>query len=802
MIKNYIVIAWRSLTKNKVFSFINTFGLAVGLASCMLIAGYLYQELTYDTYSPNAKQLYRVNLTTLSNGGSDEYPMVDIAVGEGMKNAFGDVKDFTRMAGLPSMFVEYNNKQFKEGGLIMADANFAELFGLPLTEGDSKRALSEPNSIVLTKEMAKKYFGDEPALGKTLLVSKKPTRVTGIINKIPDNTHFHADAIISNITYTAGRRQTWSNIGYYTYLLLRPGTNVKSLEAKFPQLVAKYVVPETQHDMGVSLAEAQKAVNTFLFSLEPVTDIHLHSHTKFEREGNGDIAYVYIFGALAAFILVLAGINFTNLSTAASSKRGKEVGIRKVLGSLKGNLISQFLTESVLLTLLAMAIGLGLVYMLLPYFNEVSGKNIGMLFYLNYKAIAVELVIALIVGVAAGIYPAFFLSSFQVLTVLKGATIKSSKSMLRSGLIVVQFFISTAFIIATIVVYQQLSFMQNQKLGYDKEQVLVINDTYTLGNNLVPFKDQLMRDKRVVKATISSDVPIRTSDGTQIYLKPTTAGQEHSEVHANIYHIDEDYLPTMGIKMAKGRNFMPASKSDSSAVIVNEAAIKELGLANTDPIGRTIVRSGQREFNIIGVMKDFHYSSAKEKIAPLMMLYGHSNGTIMVKVKTADLKGLIADLKGQWDSYHADGPFSYSFLDDQFASLYSAEERTGKIFTSFAVLAVIIASLGLFGLSAFSIRQRVKEIGIRKVLGASSGSITGMLSAQFLKLVAIAIVISVPVTWYAMSKWLQEFAYRVEISWWVFALAGAIALMVAFITVSFQSVKAALANPVKSLRSE
>jgi putative ABC transport system permease protein len=803
MIKNYILIAWRSLTKNKVFSFINTFGLAIGLACCMLISGYLYQELTYDTYSANAKQLYRVNLGVAENGGTSVYPIVDIAVGEGMKNAYPEIAASTRFSGMPATFIKYEDRIFKENSVVMADANFLQVFSIPLIDGDSQNCLSQPNSVVITKDMAKKYFGEAAATGKMLMVGDKSMKVTGVIDKVPDNSHFHADAFVSMITYIAGRQQTWSNLGYYTYLLLNKGTDARKLEKRFPDLVSKYVVPEIQHDMGVSLAEAQKSVNTFLFTLQPVTDIHLKSHTKYEREANGDMQYIYIFGALAVFILMLACINFTNLSTAASSKRSKEVGIRKVLGSLKSSLVSQFLAESVLLTFFAMLFALGIVFLLLPYFNDVAGKHLTMAFYLNYKAIAIEVLVILFVGAAAGIYPAFFISSFKILSVLKGNTnTQSNRSILRSGLIVFQFAISTGFIIATMVVYQQLNFMQNQKLGYDKDQVVVINDAYTLGNNIEPFKQALLQDKRVLNATISSDVPVSINDGTQIFLKPTEMNQPHNEIHANIYHVDNTYVPTMGMKMAAGRNFLPASPADSSAVLVNEATIRELGLGKTDPIGKVIVRSGQHEFRIIGVIKDFYYSSAKEKIAPLIMLYGSRNGSVIVKVKAADMKPLLADLKTKWDGFQASGPFSYTFLDDQFAMLYTGEQRTGKIFTAFSVVAVIIASLGLFGLAAFTIRQRVKEIGIRKVLGASEVSITGMLSKEFLKLVTIAILISFPVTWYAMHKWLQDFALRIDISWWVFVLAGALALLVAFITVSFQSVKAALANPVKSLRSE
>ncbi|QXV64453.1 ABC transporter permease [Mucilaginibacter sp. 21P] len=804
MIKNYLTIAWRNLTKNRIFSFINTFGLAIGLACCMLISGYLYQELTYDRYPAKSDQLYRVNLTTIGNGSSDVYPFVDNAVGEGMKNALPEIEAYSRLSTNQPAFVENGSKKFKETNIARADANFLQLFSIPLIDGDPNTCLKDPSSMVLTRDMAKKYFGTTDVVGKSLIVATYPFKITGVIDKVPDNSHFHADAFLSMVTFTEGQRQSWSNLGFYTYLQLRKGTDPKKLEKQFPQLVAKYVVPEIQHDMGVSITEAQKSVNTFLFSLQPITDIHLHSHTKYEKEANGDINYIYIFGALAAFILVLACINFTNLSTAASAKRSKEVGIRKVLGSLKSSLVSQFLTESVLLTTLATVFALALVYLLLPYFNQLSGKQIAIGFYLNPVVLLIEFAVALIVGILAGIYPAFFISSFKILSVLKGngtGDIKASRSLLRSGLIVFQFAISTAFIIATFVVYQQLHYMQNKKLGYDKDQVIVLNDTYALQNNLEPFRNKLLQDNRVVNATISSDVPVSISDGTQIYLKSATSDGSHSEIHANIYHIDETYLPTMEMKMAVGRNFLPAYPADSASVIVNETAVKDLGITG-NPLGRTIVRSGRHAFNIVGVVKDFNYSSAKEKIAPLMMLYGHSTGAMMVRVKTADVQGLITGMKQQWDSFNPGSPFSYNFLDDQFAHLYVAETRTGKIFTSFAILAVIIASLGLFGLSAFSIRQRVREIGIRKVLGASSGSITGMLSAQFLKLVVLAIVIAIPLTWLAMHQWLQEFAYRIDIQWWVFTAAGAMALSVAFITVSFQTIKAALANPVKSLRSE
>jgi putative ABC transport system permease protein len=805
MIKNYLTIAWRSLTKNKVFSFINIFGLAIGLTCCMLISAYIYQEVTYDTYPVNAKSIYRVGLHLTENAGVTDFALVDAAVGQGIKNNIPGVVASTRISGRGSVYVKYDDKLFKEEHFSIADSNFLAMFSLPLIQGDGRSALVDPNTVVITSQTAKKYFGSASAIGKTLtLQGERDLKVTGVIDKVPDNSHFNFDAFISKATYPS-KRETWSNINFYTYLLLNNGADAKKIEAQFPALVLKYAAPEIQNDMGVSLAEAQKSVNTFRFFLMPLTDIHLHSATKFEMEPNGDIHYVYIFSALAAFILLLACINFMNLSTASSVKRAKEVGIRKVMGSLKSSLISQFLTESVVVTALAMVIGLILVYFALPYFNALAGKQFDMGLFVSPKSIAIEVFLVLLVGIIAGIYPAFFLSSFKVLNVLKGNTSAgpAKRNFLRSGLVVFQFFISTSLIIATMVVYRQLNYMQNIKLGYDKEQVLVINDAYSLGNNIDAFKQQLLRDPRVANATVTGTVPGSANmDGTQIYAKEFNDKQEHKEIHTNIYHVEDSYLATLGIKIAAGRNFSSAQPADSSAVVINEALVREIGWGNTDPIGKTIVRSGQREFKVVGVVKDFHYTSAKQKIAPLMFLPGRSNMLMAVKVHSADVSAFLTDVKKQWDAYRATAPFSYSFLDEQYAALYSAEQRTGKIFTSFAIVAIIIASLGLFGLAAFSIRQRVKEIGIRKVLGASSGTITGMLSAEFLKLVGIAIVVSVPVTWYAMHKWLQDFAYRIDISWWVFVLAGFIAILVAFVTVSFQSVRAALANPVKSLRSE
>ena len=801
MIKNFVKIAIRNLRKNKAFSFINIFGLAVGLASFLLIASFVYNELNYDKYPADAKNIYRINLSAIGNGDVAIYPNVDIGVGPGIKKAFPEVLSFARLSPSGPVFIKYNDKQFKEEHLAYTDSNFLQLFSISLLEGDILKALTNPNSIVVSKSFANKYFGKGQALGKSLLVGNNNLfKITGVFDKIPDNSHFHFDAFLSLSTFHVSHI-TWSNIGYFTYIQLNDHADPKKLEAKFPQLVAKYVVPEIQHDMGVSLVEAQKSVGSFLFSLEPLEQIHLHSNTKFELEPNGDIHYVYIFAALALFILLLACINFTNLSTASAAKRSREVGIRKVMGSLKKQLIFQFLTESVILTLLAMICAYILVYLLLPYFNHVSGKNISFSFFLDFNAISAILFLSIFVGVLAGIYPSFFLSSFNTIKVLKGSSSGGSgKNVLRNGLVVFQFFVSITLIIATIIVYQQLHYMQNKKLGYDKDQVLFLPDAYLLGSAQDAFREDLMRDGRVISASIARSVPGSVNmDGTEIY--PKNENGNGTEIHSNIYHIDYDFLHTLNIPVVMGRNFSKEFPTDSSGVLINEAAVGQLGWSGLNPLGRSIVRSGQNEYKVVGVVADFHYASLKQKIAPLMMLLGKNYGGLIIKLKPGDIKSYTDDLKKKWNSYHPDGAFTYQFLDENFASLYAAEQSTGQIFTSFTVIAILIASLGLFGLAAFVTEQRTKEIGIRKVLGASITQLLILVTKDFLYLVGTAFILSIPFTWWAMNGWLQDFAYRIKINIWVFPLSGIMAVLIALLTISFRALKASVANPVQRLKT-
>ena len=803
MLDNYYKVALRNLRRKRAFSVINILGLAIGLAAGLLIAAYIHDETHYDRYAARAKDIYRVDLALLGATNA-AYPMVDVAVGPGMTAAYPQIEAYTRMRSLGDIFVQSGERSFKEHDIASADSNFFNIFTIPFLEGDARTALVQPASLVITRKFADKYFGAGSAIGKTLqLQNWGACKVTGVIDRIPDESHFHFEAFLSESTNHFAH-QTWTNLGFYTYLLLRPNADPKKLEARFPELVAKYCVPEIAHDMNVPLAQAQKAVNTFIFSLMPLTDIHLHSDTKYELEAGGSSRYILIFGALAVFILLLACANFTNLSTAAAAGRGKEVGIRKVMGSLKRQLILQFLVESILLTAFAMVVAFLLVALILPWFNEVSGKHIAFSLFLTSPALTVAAILTLLVGSAAGVYPAFFLSSFSPIRVLKtGAILKGARrSLLRGSLVVFQFVVSIALIVATLVVYRQLHYMQDKRLGFDKDQLLYIQDANLLGANQNAFRQRLLEDRRVSNASISWSIPgSGFMDGTEIYPKQEgpSGGRE---MHTNIYHVDYDYVATLGLDIIKGRNFSRDFPTDSAAVLINETEAYDLGWGHTDPIGKVIVRSGGREFKVIGVVRDFHYMSVKTKIAPLMMMLGDNYGGVLVKVKTADVGAFLSDAKQQWMNFHAAGPFGYYFLDERFATMYVAEQRTGRLFTAFTIIAILIAGLGLFGLAAYMVEQRTREIGIRKVLGASIPSVLFLVSKEFLVLIGVAFLIAVPVTWWAMNEWLREFAYRTPVSWWVFPMAGASALLVALFTISFQTTRAATANPVDSLRSE
>ncbi len=810
MLRNYFKIAFRNLVKNKVYSFINIFGLAIGIAACLIISLFVQDELSYDRFNEKADRIARIVFKANINGGKINESFVMPPTAQALKNDYPEVQQATRLRNFGTPRILVNDKFYNEGKLALVDANFFEVFTIPFLKGDAKTALTQPYCLVLSKALAEKYFGNEDPIGK-LVYSKKgndtpPFRITGVFDKIPANSHFHFDILGSLSSDTEANSTSWMTSNYFTYLLLSEGYDYKKLEVKLPAMVEKYMGPQIIQAMGMNLAQFRTKGNALGFELQKLTDIHFYSDGTNEMEAGGDIKYVYIFGAIAVFMLLIACINFMNLSTAGASKRAREVGVRKVLGSAKPELIRQFLMESILLTSFALVVAMILVPVALPIFNDLSGKNLSLSFAVNPFILIGLLAFGLLVGVLAGSYPAFFLSSFKPIAVLKGHFVGNKKSIgLRSGLVVFQFCISICLIVGTTVVYQQLSYIQSKKLGYDKDQLIVLQNSWALGKNESVFRDELLKDSRVANVTASPYRPAGPTNSNNSLAYPEN--NDAQIMRTLQYGIDERYIPTLGMQIVAGRNFTKGSASDSAGIIINEAAAKAFGWSK-NAVGHHITRlvgdannNRKKVYQVVGVVKDFHFKSLHESIAPLLMVY-ENNWGLIVKVKTKDVEGLLASMKNQWSQFKVEEPFTYAFMDELFSKTYIAEQKTSKILGLFAGLTIFIACLGLFGLATFTAEQRTKEIGVRKVLGANVGQIIGLLSKDFLKLIVIACVLAFPIGYWGMTQWLQDFAYRIEVEWWVFLVAGVSAILIALFTVSFQAVKAALMNPVKSLKTD
>ena len=804
MIKNYFKASWRNIRKNKLFSFINILGLSLGISTFFIIMLYVQHELSYDRFNENAGYIARVVFHANINGGKIDESGTMPPVAQTMKRDFPEVQDATRILSFGRPKIIYNNTTFKSDQFGLVDPNFFSIFTLPMIAGDPKTALTQPGNIVLTQETAQKYFGKAEPLGKIIQVntdSNRVYKVTGVIQNIPGNSHFHFDLIGSMTSWALAKSDTWLFGNFHTYLLLKPGTDLKKLEAKFPAMVEKYMGPQIQQQMGISLDQFRTKGNSLGFALQPLSAIHLNSDTTTEFEPGGNATYVYIFGGVAIFMLIVACINFINLSTAGASKRAKEVGVRKVAGSGRFQLISQFLSESILISLSGSLIAYIIVKIALPEFNNMSGLTLQLTAINMLEFIG----LGLTVGFMAGIYPAFYLSSFKPIAVLKGKLTANYKSLsLRSALVVFQFFISVGLIIGTIVVYRQMKFMQGKDLGFNKDQLITISNSYALGRNERAYEQQMLKDPRIVSATMSYYKPVGPSNYNNALAYPE--GNDHLIVDGVEFHVDEQYIPTMGMQIINGRNFSKDFATDSTAIILNQTAVAALGWNEQTAVGKTIIReNGDRgkniPFHVIGILKNFNFKSLHEAISPLYMSFQQEGGLIF-KIRTKDVSDLLTTMKKNWEAYHSGEPFTYDFMDDLFNKTYAVEQKTGTILNIFSIITIFVACLGLFGLVTYASEQRTKEIGIRKVLGASAGQVTQMLSKEFLKLVLIASLIAFPFAWWGMSKWLQSFAYRVSISWWVFLIAGMTALCIALITVSFQAIKAAMANPVKSLRAE
>jgi putative ABC transport system permease protein len=796
MIRNYIKTAFRTLTKNKGFTAINVLGLSVGLATCLLIVFYVVDELSYDKYNTKADRIYRITEIAKLNGNEAAYAGSEKPLMEAIKS-FPEIENMARFVPKETLFISSQkfyirkgNNNLQERNVVYTESGIFDVFTLPVVSG--KPSLDEPRTAVITESTAKKYFNKTDVAGQILTINDTVQyKITGVIKDIPSQSHFNFDFFLSYSSLPEYRAGGWGYGGMHQYVLLKPRANIKNIESRM-QAIAYKNYPSSMHTNG----------NYLKYDLTPLLDLHLHSPGQYELMEKGSIQYVYIFSLIAIFILLIACVNFMNLSTARSSNRAKEVGVRKVLGSARRYLIFQFLTESILITLVSTVISVALAWLLMPLFNQMAVKHLSFTAHSMTWLLPSLLVIVLVIGFLAGSYPAFFLSAFNPIEVLKGKLAAGFKGgFLRSFLVVFQFSISIFLIIGTLVIYNQLNFINNKNLGFNRSQMLVIKNTNVLGKQAKILKQEVKQMQGVLNVTMSSYLPTG-EDRNMTGLFPSLPIDIKQDVLAEFWPVDEDYMNTLGIKLIAGRNFSNQMSSDTAALIVNEAFVKRFGFK--DPLNKTIYRDsyGVQAFHIVGVMKNFHFSSLKDVIKPIVLVYNEDRGAISARVNTANLMALMSQIEKKWKNLSPHQQFNYSFMDEDFDATYRSEQRIGTIFISFSTLAILIACLGLFGLAAYAAEQRNKEIGIRKVLGASVTTIVSMLSMDFIKLVFIAILISSPIAWFIMNKWLQDFAYRVNLQWWILAIAGFIAILIAFFTISFQSIKAALANPVESLRSE
>ncbi|MFS2187587.1 ABC transporter permease [Mucilaginibacter sp. Mucisp84] len=797
MIGNYFKTALRSLLKNKGFTFINILGLALGLAICLLITFYVVDELSYDRYNTKYERIYRVNTDLKFSGTLTQYAITAIPVANVLKTECPEVENAVRVTPALNIRFKKGDEIVREDGTTFySEPNIFEVFTLPLLSGDAKTALKEPNTVVIAESMAKKYFNRINVVGQTLFLVTSGTslKITGVMKDMPVQSHFKANFFLA--ASPVNNDAPWNRLtAFATYVLLKPNTNISRLESKLNAEMQEGL----KGSSSMNYSKFTAGGNYFKLSLMPVTDIHLKSNRVMELGANGNSLYIYIFGAVAVFILLLACINFMNLSTARSANRAREVGVRKVLGSSRSHLIFQFLAESLIVTFVAAIIALLTAWALLSLFNHLSNKQLAINGQTLIWLFPALLSIVMVIGILAGSYPAFFLSAFQPINVLKGKVSTGFKgAAFRSTLVVFQFSISIFLVIGTLVIYNQLNYIQNKDLGFNRNQVLVLNNVNTLEHPEL-LKQEIKKLPGVVNATLTSFLPTANNKVLN-YVSP--GGKEGQSTQ--FWKIDEDYISTMGMQMKTGRGFSGEFRTDSTAMVINETAANVFGYSN-DAIGKTITTgtaTNLKKYHVIGVVKDFNFSSLRDNVTPLVMTLDNDwLARLSIRVNTHNLPSLMTRIEKTWKTIAPNEHFDYSFMDVDFDALYRTEQRMGQLFILFTGLAIAIACLGLFGLAAYAAEQRNREIGIRKVLGASITAIVTMLSKDFVKLVIISFAIATPLAWLTMNKWLQGFAYRQNIQWWVVISAGSGAVFIALATISLQSFRAAAANPVESLRS-
>lgn len=805
MIWNYIKIAWRNLRKNKLTSIINLFGLTVGLICCFLILAFVLHEVSYDRSHSKADKIFRVERNFIDPG--TDIPRLQLAsvappLAPLLENDFREVLKATRLHSNGTTTLHYEEKRFKERKVYFADENFFHVFDVDLIRGNPD--FNDPFSIMLTEEIAKKYFGDEDPINKTISIDNQfEFKVTGVYKAFPNTSHFHPNILLSFNTlkdpqiygqeYLSTR---WDKNNFYTYLLLSDNHDPKLLESQFPSFLDRHLPTRGRN--------YKKPSELNSLEITALTDIHLHSQKSQELEKNGNIEQVQIFSAVALFILLIASINYMNLSTALSVLRAKEIGVRKTLGAGKNMLIAQFLTESILLTYTAAILAFALSWITFPFVDIIFGLNLSLNILFRWEILLPILILPLFIGILSGIYPALFLSSFQPVKVLKGfAKYKGERLNFRQVLVVTQFSISIILIIGMLVIYQQMQYLHEKEPGYDRDQVITFSQTAAIADNYSGFRNELLSSANINEIGRSSRIPTgQLLDGLDMSIH---RNNELIPVKDNFRYvqIDNHFLSTYGIKLLSGREFSSAFGSDSLAFMINQAAVRKMKLNSVeDAVGQEIEYGG-RKGRIVGVTNDFHFESMHQPIKPIVF-YNAPSGyrKISVKISGENVVSALAHLKKIASTFDPETPFEYSFLDDTFSQLYQSEQRQGYLFTVFVCMAIAIACLGLFGLSVFTTNRRLKEISVRKLLGANISTIVALLSKDFIKLVLLASVIAFPIAFFLMNMWLQDFAYRIEIHWWIFAVAGITALFISFITVSLQAIKAAVANPIKSLRTE
>ncbi|SKC89310.1 ABC transporter permease [Ohtaekwangia koreensis] len=818
MIKNYIKVALRSIFRNKLTAFINIAGLALAIASAILIFLFVTDEISYDKYHTKAERIYRVTRSFHSQEGEVSLRLANVAppIGPLLKNDFGELEVMARTINFGTVIGLEENGELKisnsEDNVFVAEPNIFRIFDIDIKSGDPLKAIERPFTVMLSEKAAKKYFNSENIIGKRLRANNAfDLEVTGVYKDFPKQSHWHPEFLISFSTLENdniyGRRQletNWGNNSFGTYILLEKGADPKKTEAAFPAFLDKHFGNYARANWGVP-ADWVASKSTTL-SLQKLTDIHLRSHLDDELETNGDINSVYMMSVIGLFIILIACFNFINLSTARATKRAKEVGLRKVVGAFKTQLVGQYLSESILITFFSLILALFLSVRGILWLNEFTGKEISMNIFSNIALIGGLIVFALVIGVLAGIYPAFVISSFNPALALKGQQGSATgKSAIRKTLVIVQFSISIVLIIATLITFQQLAFLNNRDLGYKKDQVVTLSYYEDLNNTYDAFHHALTQSSLIQNVGRSSRIPtgrLLDSYGDASVMK----GDSLVSIPMNLKSIstDEDFFDTYSIQVAAGRNFSKAIPTDDSlAFIINEAAAKAIGWTNVEQNIDKDFHYADVQGKLIGVVKDFHFESLHQQIVPMIFLMRRDNyNRLSVKIAGNSLREGLAHLEKTWESFLPGRPFEYEFLSDRYRKLYEAEQKQSQLFTTFAALAIFIASLGLFGLATFSTLQRMKEIGIRKILGASVGSILQLLSKEILILVAIANLVAWPIAWYSMSRWLDTFAYRVDMNPAIFVAGAACAILIALVTVSTQTIRAALGNPAKTLRYE